>query len=72
MNSKIASTKIIHDTSFHQILTIIIKEINMSIKGNQRKANTKKKKIKKRKKKSRTPIAENFMGEEKCTHPFIA
>ena len=44
----------------------------MSIKGNQRKANTKKKKIKKRKKKSRTPIAENFMGEEKCTHPFIA
>ena len=46
MNSKIASTKIIHDTSFHQMLTIIIKEINMSIKGNQRKANTKiKKKI---------------------------
>ena len=59
MNSKIASTKIIHDTSFHQMLTIIIKEINMSIKGNQRKANTKIKK-----KKSRTPIVENFMGEE--------
>ena len=71
MNSKIASTKIIHDTSFHQILTIIIKEINLISKEIKEK-HIQKLKIKKRKKKSRTPIAENFMGEEKCTHPFIA
>ena len=58
MNSKIASTKIIHDTSFHQILTIIIKEINLISKE------IKEKHIQKLKKKSRTPIVENFMGEE--------
>ena len=61
MNSKIPSTKIIQDTSVHQILTIIIKEMNMGIKGNQRQANTNKNLNNKR---LRIPMAENFVGEE--------
>ena len=43
MNSKIPRTKIIQDTSVHQILTIIIKEISMSIKGNKKKNKKKRK-----------------------------
>ena len=61
MNSKIPSTNIIQDTSVHQILTVIIKEINMSIKGNQRKANTNKNLNNKQ---LRIPMAENFVGQE--------
>ena len=61
MNSKIPSTKIIQDTSVHQILTIIIKEMNMGIKGNQRQANTNNNLNNKQ---LRIPMAENFVGEE--------
>ena len=61
MNSKIPSTKIIQDTSVHQIPTIIIKKINMSIKGNQRKANTNKNLNNKQ---LRILMAENFVKEE--------
>ena len=61
MNSKIPSTKIIQDTSVHQILTIIIKEMNMGIKGNQRQANTNKNLNNKQ---LRIHMAENFVGEE--------
>ena len=66
MNSKIPSTKIIQDTSVHQILTIIIKEMNMGIKGNQRQANTNKNLNNKQ---LRIPMAENFMGEENLGIP---
>ena len=58
---KIPSTKIIQDTSVHQILTIIIKEMNMGIKGNQRQANTNKNLNNKQ---LRIPMAENFVEEE--------
>ena len=61
MNSKIPSTKIIQDTSVHQILTIIIKEMNMGIKGNQTQATTNKNLNNKQ---LRIPMAENFVGEE--------